>query len=71
MTAPTAVIHGRDDRLLHWSAAVDIADAMPNSELHIYPGMGHFFPPALIPEFVQIVRRTADCAERQVSGFGS
>lgn len=60
---PTAVIHGRDDRLLHWRAAMDIAEVMPRAELHIYPGMGHFFPPALIPEFVQILLRTARLAE--------
>lgn len=60
---PTAVIHGRDDHLLHWCAAVDLAEAMPRSELHLYPGMGHFFPPTLIPELARILRRTADLAE--------
>ncbi|MFL1429970.1 MULTISPECIES: alpha/beta fold hydrolase [unclassified Nocardiopsis] len=60
---PTAVIHGRDDHVLHWCAAVDIAEAMPRAELHVYPGMGHFFPPALIPDFVRILRRTAMSAE--------
>ncbi len=61
---PTAVIHGREDHVLHWCAAVDIAEAMPRAELHVYPGMGHFFPPALIPEFVAVLRRTALLAER-------
>lgn len=67
VTVPTAVIHGKEDHLLHWSAAVDIAEAMPNSELHVYQGMGHFFPPALIPDFVQILGRTAALAERSSS----
>jgi pimeloyl-ACP methyl ester carboxylesterase len=58
------VIHGRDDHVLHWCAAVDIAEAMPHAELHIYPGLGHFFPPALLPEFVEILVRTAQHAER-------
>ncbi|PSL00319.1 pimeloyl-ACP methyl ester carboxylesterase [Murinocardiopsis flavida] len=62
---PTAVIHGRADHVLHWCAAVDIAAAMPASELHVYPGMGHFFPPALIPDFVRILLRTARQAERR------
>lgn len=62
---PTAVIHGRDDHVLHWCAAADIAEAMPRAELHVYPGMGHFFPPALIPEFVRILSRTARLAERR------
>ncbi|WP_306369615.1 alpha/beta fold hydrolase [Nocardiopsis sp. CC223A] len=60
---PTAVIHGRDDHVLHWCAAVDIAEAMPRAELHVHPGMGHFFPPALIPDFVRVLRRTALLAE--------
>lgn len=64
VTVPTAVIHGREDHVLHWCAAVDIAEAMPNAELHIYPGLGHFFPPALIPAFVETLSRTAQHAER-------
>lgn len=56
---PTTVIHGREDHVLHWSAAVDIAEAMPQSELHIHPGLGHFFPPALIPSFVDSLARVA------------
>ncbi|MGO2859556.1 MAG: alpha/beta fold hydrolase [Brevibacterium sp.] len=63
---PTTVIHGRDDHVLHWCAAIDIAEAMPNAELHIHPGMGHFFPPALIPSFVDSLLRTAQQAEVQV-----
>lgn len=63
VTVPAAVVHGREDHVLHWCAALDIAEAMPTAELHVYPGMGHFFPPALIPDFVQILRRTAQLAE--------
>ena len=66
VTVPTAVVHGRDDHVLHWCAAVDIAEAMPQAELHVYPGLGHFFPPALIPEFVGILARTARHGERTV-----
>lgn len=61
---PTAVIHGRDDHVLHRCAAWDIAEAMPRAELHVYPGMGHFFPPALISAFVRVLERTARLAER-------
>ncbi|WP_193096215.1 alpha/beta fold hydrolase [Brevibacterium sp. FME17] len=59
VVVPTTVVHGRDDHVLHWSAAIDIAEAMPQAELHIYPGLGHFFPPALIPSFVESLARTA------------
>ena len=60
---PAAIIHGREDRGLHWCASVDIFEAMPHAELHIYPGMGHYFPPRLISEFVDILLRTAELAE--------
>lgn len=60
---PTAIIHGRSDHVLHWCAAIDIAEAMPNAELHIHPGMGHFFPPALLPSFVDVLDRTARQSE--------
>lgn len=63
VTVPTAVLHGRDDHMLHWQAAVDIAEAMPHAELHVYPGMGHFFPPALIPSYVEVLTCTARLAQ--------
>lgn len=61
---PTAIFHGHEDAEIHPVAASDMAGAMPQAELHLYPGMGHFFPPALIPEFVQVLDRTAAVAER-------
>ncbi len=59
--APTLVIHGRADNVLLWPAAVDIAEAIADAELHIYPGMGHSMVrelwPAYVAEIVRVARR--------------
>lgn len=59
VTVPAFVFHGRDDRVLHWCSAVDIAEAIPDSELQIHPGMGHLIPWELWPELVAGVVRAA------------
>lgn len=63
VAVPTLVFHGRDDRTLHWSAAVDIAGAINGSELQIHPGMGHLIPHELWPELVAAIVRTAHRAD--------
>ncbi|WP_187264868.1 alpha/beta fold hydrolase [Homoserinibacter sp. GY 40078] len=59
VTVPTFVFHGRDDRTLHWYAAFDIADAMPDAELQVHPGMGHLIPWELWPELIAGILRAA------------
>lgn len=59
VTVPALVLHGRDDDVLHWSAAVDIAEAMPGAELQIHPDMGHLIPSELWPTLVEGIVRTA------------
>lgn len=59
---PTAVIHGRADRLISGSASVAIAEAVPTAELHLYAELGHEIPPWLWTEMVQVISRTAERA---------
>jgi len=59
VTVPTLVAHGRDDDVLHWVSAVEMAQAMPNAELHVHPDMGHLIPRELWPAFVSGIARTA------------
>lgn len=59
VTVPTLVFHGRDDGVLHWCSAVDIAEAMPDAELQVHPRMGHLIPWELWPELVAGIVRTA------------
>lgn len=55
---PTAVIHGRADRLVKVEAAFALGRGIPDAEVHIYPGMGHQVIPELWDEFVPIILRT-------------
>jgi pimeloyl-ACP methyl ester carboxylesterase len=59
ITAPTAVVHGRADRLINFDASRVMAERIPDCDLHLYAGMGHEIPRQLWPELVQIVTRTS------------
>lgn len=63
VTVPTLVFHGREDEVLHWAAAVDIAEAITGAELHVAPDMGHLIPHELWPELTAALARTAHRAE--------
>jgi pimeloyl-ACP methyl ester carboxylesterase len=56
---PSSIIHGRADGRIRAEAALDIARVLKNSELHIYPGLGHEIPQPLWDEFATIIMRTA------------
>ena len=47
ITAPTLVIHGTDDPLVHPEGGRDIARTIPGAELLEIEGMGHDLPPGL------------------------
>jgi pimeloyl-ACP methyl ester carboxylesterase len=40
LATPAAIIHGRADRLLKVEASFELGQLIPDSELHIYPGLG-------------------------------
>lgn len=50
ITAPTLVIHGEKDPLIDVSGGIATAEAIPDADLWIVPGMGHDLPPALYNE---------------------
>ncbi len=56
---PSSIIHGRADGRIRAEAALDIARILKNSEVHIYPGLGHEIPQPLWDEFATIIMRTA------------
>jgi pimeloyl-ACP methyl ester carboxylesterase len=62
ITAPTLVIHGLADRLVHVSGGRATARAIPGAELVLIPGMGHDLPRELWPVFVDGIERTAQRA---------
>jgi pimeloyl-ACP methyl ester carboxylesterase len=57
--APTLVVHGMADRMVHVSGGRATADAIPGAELLLIDGMGHDLPPALYPTLVEAIARTA------------
>ncbi|MFC4271733.1 alpha/beta fold hydrolase [Sneathiella chungangensis] len=47
VTAPTLVIHGKDDPLVPYAAGEDTARLIPGAKLELVDGMGHDLSPAL------------------------
>lgn len=64
---PTLVVHGEDDVLVTVSGGRASAAAVPGAELLLVPGMGHELPPAVVPEVVAAVVRTAARADDRLS----
>jgi pimeloyl-ACP methyl ester carboxylesterase len=59
VTAPTAVIHGDSDPLVHPDGGRDTAACIPGATLKIIPGMGHDLPEALYDEIVEAIAEVA------------
>ncbi len=60
LRVPTLVVHGTRDPLIHQAAGHATAEAIPDAELLIIPGMGHGLPrPAWDPIIDGIVRTVA------------
>lgn len=63
--APTLVVHGASDPLVHVSGGAATAKAIPGAELMKIRGMGHDLPPALWPKVVDAVDRLANRAKAE------
>ena len=50
--APTLVLHGEDDPLLPVDCGRDVAKLVPGAEIQTWPGWGHDFPKAMIPQVI-------------------
>ncbi|GHH76304.1 hydrolase [Streptomyces sulfonofaciens] len=62
ITAPTLVLHGRQDPLLRVSAARDTAAAVPGARLLTLPGVGHFLSQDTWATYAAHIRAQADLA---------
>lgn len=58
ITAPAAVIHGDSDVLVDVSGGTATRRAITGARLHLIEGMGHDLPHAVLPQIVEIIRRT-------------
>lgn len=59
---PTLVIHGADDPLVQLAGGQATADAIPEAELLVIPGMGHNMPRQVWPQIIDSIVRVADRA---------
>ena len=67
---PTLVLHGADDPVIPVAAAKDTAESIPGAELVIVPGMGHDFPPALVPVYLKHIGDFVSKVEAQTRAAG-
>jgi pimeloyl-ACP methyl ester carboxylesterase len=67
VTAPTLVIHGKDDRLVSPSGGRATAKAIPGARLLMLDDMGHDLPRPIWPEIIgAIVENTERASEEEV-----
>ena len=59
ITAPTLVIHGREDRLVPLAGGIDTAEHVDGARLEIIDGMGHNLPQALWPRLIDSITANA------------
>ena len=55
ITAPTLVIHGKEDLLVPVEGGIDTARLIPGARLELIEGMGHDLPRPLLPHFVELI----------------
>jgi pimeloyl-ACP methyl ester carboxylesterase len=59
VAAPTVVVHGAEDTLVHVSGGEATARAIPGAKLVVVPGMGHDLPEGIWPIVVSAVGEVA------------
>ncbi|MAZ01517.1 MAG: alpha/beta hydrolase [Sneathiella sp.] len=63
ITAPTMVIHGREDPLVPLGCAEDVQKSIPGAEIVVIDGMGHDIPDGAVPKIVEAIARNAKRAD--------
>ena len=59
ITAPTLVLHGREDSLVPLAGGIDTAEHVDGARLEIIDGMGHNLPEALWPRLIDSITANA------------
>jgi pimeloyl-ACP methyl ester carboxylesterase len=67
VTAPTLVIHGRDDALITWSGGARTAELVPGANFLLVADMGHDLPLPLWPILLGAIDTHATAAEQRVA----
>ena len=58
ITAPTTIVHGKDDPLVPVASASDLAHKIPGAQLRVIDGMGHDLAPGILPLLLDAVCAT-------------
>jgi pimeloyl-ACP methyl ester carboxylesterase len=64
ITAPTLVIHGDRDRMVHPSGGRATAAAIPGARLMTIPGLGHDLPAGVLSRLADLIADHAQAADR-------
>ena len=67
VTAPTLVIHGKVDPLVHHAAGTDTAESIPNAKLLMIEKMGHAIPTTTWPQIIDAIAKHAHGANAQAA----
>ncbi|WP_315719141.1 MULTISPECIES: alpha/beta hydrolase [unclassified Bradyrhizobium] len=67
VTAPTLVIHGKRDPLVHHAAGTDTAESIPNAKLVMIERMGHAIPIPTWPVIIAAIAEHAHGANAQAA----
>jgi pimeloyl-ACP methyl ester carboxylesterase len=59
ITAPTLVIHGREDPLVPLGCGEDVRNSIPGASLLVIDGMAHDIPEPVVPRIVAAIAETA------------
>ena len=59
ITAPTLVIHGKDDPLVPVAAGQDLADTVPGTDIMVIAGMAHDYPDAVCARIASAIAANA------------
>lgn len=68
ITAPTLVVHGDRDRMVHPSGGEATAAAIPGARHVVVPGMRHHLAPTLAPRLVELIAEHTEEADRRDGG---
>lgn len=59
ISAPTIVIHGREDPLVPLGCAEDVQKSIPGAEMLVVDGMGHDYPDGAVPAIADAIVKNA------------
>lgn len=65
LNLPTLVMHGKEDKMIDVSGGVATAEAIPNSKLVLFEGMGHSLPQPLWAEMADLIADLVRRAEKK------